>query len=153
MFAHAPDTNDFVAGLTACSSPAGRIVLEFPYAAEFIEKSEFDTIYHEHVFYFSLTALQPLFPRHGLAIFRVEHLPIHGGSLRLFAGHTGRARGGTPSPDAGRGAAKGVASLAYYEGFASQVQHKRDLLDFWPGSNGRANASPPTALRPRAARC
>src|SRR6185369_3072382 len=89
VFAHAPDTNDFVAGLGALVKPDGRIVLEFPYAVDFIEKSEFDTIYHEHVFYFSLTALKPLFERHGLAIFKVERLAIHGGSLRLFAGATG----------------------------------------------------------------
>src|SRR5215471_3145113 len=85
VFAHAPDTNDFVAGLRALLKRDGRIILEFPYAIEFVEKSEFDTIYHEHVFYFSLTALSPLFQRHGLSIFQVERLPIHGGSLRLFA--------------------------------------------------------------------
>ncbi len=89
VFAHAPDTNDFVAGLRTLLKPNGRIVLEFPYAADFFEKTEFDTIYHEHVFYFSLTALKPLFERHGLTIFHVERLSIHGGSLRLFAGHAG----------------------------------------------------------------
>ncbi|HUZ07454.1 MAG TPA: class I SAM-dependent methyltransferase [Candidatus Paceibacterota bacterium] len=89
VFAHAPDTNDFVAGLKKLLKPAGRVALEFPYGVEFIEHNEFDTIYHEHVFYFTLTALLPLFARHGLEIFRVERLPIHGGSLRLFAGHTG----------------------------------------------------------------
>src|SRR6266700_1302988 len=89
VFAHAPHTNDFVAGLRTLLKPAGRIIIEFPYAADFIEKSEFDTIYHEHVFYFSLTALEPLFQRHGLSIFHVERLGIHGGSLRLFACHNG----------------------------------------------------------------
>ncbi|MEI2725296.1 MAG: class I SAM-dependent methyltransferase [Verrucomicrobiota bacterium] len=89
VFAHAPDTNDFVAGLKTLLQPKGRIVLEFPYGADFIEHTEFDTIYHEHVFYFTLTALQPLFERHGLTLFRVQRLPLHGGSLRLFAGHTG----------------------------------------------------------------
>src|ERR1051325_679490 len=64
VFAHVPNTNDFVAGLQALLKPSGRIILEFPYAADFIEKTEFDTIYHEHVFYFSLTALEPLFQRH-----------------------------------------------------------------------------------------
>ena len=89
VFAHVPDTNGFVAGLKAALRPNGRVILEFPYAAELMEKAEFDTIYHEHVFYFTLTPLQDLFHRHGLAIFHVEPLPIHGGSLRLFAGHQG----------------------------------------------------------------
>ncbi|MCL5097245.1 MAG: class I SAM-dependent methyltransferase [Candidatus Omnitrophica bacterium] len=89
VFAHAPETNDFTSGLKTLLKPRGRIVLEFPYAADMIERTEFDTIYHEHVFYFHLTALIPLFERHGLAIFRIERLPIHGGSLRLFACHRG----------------------------------------------------------------
>jgi len=131
VFAHAPDTNDFVAGLKALLKPAGRIVLEFPYGVEFIEHNEFDTIYHEHVFYFTLTALQPLFARHGLAIFRVERLPIHGGSLRLFAGHTdAHAVEASVTNLLADEKQKGVDSLACYEGFASQVYHiKRELVE------------------------
>lgn len=91
VFAHAPDTNDFVAGLATLLKPGGRIALEFPYACDLVEHIEFDTIYHEHVFYFTLTALRPLFARHGLEIFDVERLAIHGGSLRLFARHAGRS--------------------------------------------------------------
>ncbi len=87
VFAHAPDTNDFVAGLAALLKPTGRIALEFPYACDLIEHVEFDTIYHEHVFYFTLTALVPLFARHGLEIFDARRLPIHGGSLRVYARH------------------------------------------------------------------
>jgi SAM-dependent methyltransferase len=129
VFAHAPDTNDFVAGLKKLVKPDGRIVLEFPYGVEFIEQNEFDTIYHEHVFYFMLTALQPLFARHGLAIFRVERLPIHGGSLRLFAGHTSAHAIETSVEQLlADEKQKGVDSLACYEGFASQVHGvKRDL--------------------------
>jgi SAM-dependent methyltransferase len=122
VFAHAPDTNDFVAGLKTLLKPQGRIVLEFPYGVDLIEHSEFDTIYHEHVFYFTLTALQPLFARHGLDIFRVEHLSIHGGSLRLFAGHAG-AHGVEVSVNnrLADEKSKGVGSLAYYEDFAANV--------------------------------
>ncbi len=131
VFAHAPDTNDFVAGLKTLLKPQGRIVLEFPYGVDLIEHSEFDTIYHEHVFYFTLTALQPLFARHGLEIFRVEHLAIHGGSLRLFAGHAG-VHGVETSVNqllAGE-KAKGLGSLAYYENFAAQVlEIKRSLRE------------------------
>jgi SAM-dependent methyltransferase len=131
VFAHAPDTNDFVAGLKKMLKPDGRIALEFPYGVEFIEHNEFDTIYHEHVFYFTLTALQPLFARHGLEIFRVERLPIHGGSLRLFAGHTGaHAVESSVTKLLADEKRKGVDSLACYEGFASQVHSiKRELAD------------------------
>ena len=131
VFAHAPDTNDFVAGLHALLKPQGRIVLEFPYAADFIEKSEFDTIYHEHVFYFSLTTLVPLFARHGLEIFQVERLPIHGGSLRLFAGHRG-AHSTRPSVAAllKEEKSKGMDALPYYESFSARVSElKRALVD------------------------
>ena len=129
VFAHAPDTNDFVAGLQALLKPAGRVVFEFPYAADFIEKTEFDTIYHEHVFYFSLTALQPLFARHGLTIFHVERLPIHGGSLRLFAGLAG-AHPVQPSVAAllADEQRKGLTGLPYYQSFATRVQELKAAL-------------------------
>jgi SAM-dependent methyltransferase len=131
VFAHAPNTNDFVAGLKTLLKPRGRVILEFPYAADFIEHNEFDTIYHEHVFYFSLTALRPLFARHGLEIFHVERLPLlHGGSLRLFAGATGEFSA-QPSVVAllAEEKNKGMASPAYYRDFAGRVQDlKRDLL-------------------------
>jgi SAM-dependent methyltransferase len=131
VFAHAPDTNDFVAALATLLKPQGRIVLEFPYGVDFIEHSEFDTIYHEHVFYFTLTALQPLFARHKLEIFRVEKLAIHGGSLRLFAGHAGaHAVESSVTILLADEKTKGVASLKYYEGFAAKVlEIKRSLRD------------------------
>lgn len=129
VFAHAPDTNDFVAGLRALLKPKGCIALEFPYGVDFIENSEFDTIYHEHVFYFTLTALQPLFKRHGLSIWRVRRLPIHGGSLRLFACHAGAY----PVEDSvnellHEEAKKGVAGYSFYEGFRQQVCELKDSL-------------------------
>jgi hypothetical protein len=130
VFAHAPDTNDFVDGLRELVKPNGRIILEFPYAADLIEKTEFDTIYHEHVFYFSLTALSPLFHRHGLEVIHVENIPIHGGSLRLFAAtqgaHTVQSSVGALLEEEKR---KGVNSEAYYEGFAKRVSElKRSLV-------------------------
>ena len=129
VFAHAPDTNDFVAGLSALLKPGGRIILEFPYAMDFIEKTEFDTIYHEHVFYFSLTALQPLFQRHGLEVFHVERLPIHGGSLRLFAGTAGKhPRRGSVKALLDEEKSKGINSTAYYEGFAGRVSELKSSL-------------------------
>jgi SAM-dependent methyltransferase len=89
VLAHAPDINDFAAGLKTLLHPGGRIVLELPYGVDLIENGEFDTIYHEHTFYFTLNPLIDLFTRHDLAVFDVERIPIHGGSLRLFIGHSG----------------------------------------------------------------
>lgn len=129
VFAHAPNPNDFVAGLKTLLKPDGQIVLEFPYALDFIEHNEFDTIYHEHVFYFSLTALLPLFKRHGLAIWEVERLSIHGGSLRLFAGIDGKhsVRNSVAELLANENA-KGVTGLAFYEGFAQRVRELKNAL-------------------------
>lgn len=130
VFAHAPAINDFTAGLRALLKPAGRAVLEFPYGVELVEKTEFDTIYHEHVFYFTLTPLLSLFRRHGLEIFHVERLAIHGGSLRLYAGPAGAhpVRASVAALLAEE-QAKGVSQPAFYQGFAAQVQQLRtDLL-------------------------
>jgi SAM-dependent methyltransferase len=123
VFAHAPDPNDFVTGLKTMLQPGGRVVLEFPHGLELLQKTEFDTIYHEHVFYFTLTALRPLFLRNGLEIFRVEQLPIHGGSLRIFASHPGTYPGdGTVETLLAEEHAQGVDSMPRYESFAGQVQ-------------------------------
>ena len=115
--------------MRAVLKPNGRIVLEFPYAGDFLEKTEFDTIYHEHVYYFSLMALLPLFARHGLAIFHVEKLSIHGGSLRLFAGHKD-AHVEQPSVNdlLQEEQRLGFNIPAYYQHFRQQVYSIRDSL-------------------------
>lgn len=129
VFAHAPDTNDFVAGLKTLLKPGGRVVLEFPYALDFIEHREFDTVYHEHVFYFALAPLEPLFARHGLEIFHVERLPIHGGSLRLFARHAGEGPV-RPAVVALREleAQRGVAGIEFYRDFSQRVAELKAAL-------------------------
>jgi SAM-dependent methyltransferase len=129
VFAHAPDINGFLAGLRQALKPSGHVILEFPYAVDLLEKTEFDTIYHEHVFYFTLTALQPLFAEHGLSICHVERLPIHGGSLRLFASQS-QTQPVNPSVEAllAQESEKGVGTLRYYERFASDVLAIRDEL-------------------------
>ncbi len=129
VFAHAPAINDFVAGLSLLLKTDGRIILEFPYAADLIEQSEFDTIYHEHVFYFTLTSLAPLFERHGLSVFHVERLPIHGGSLRLFLGHKGsRKQQSSVTELLADELDKGISSAGYYHGFAERVNKLREDL-------------------------
>jgi len=84
VLAHVADTNGFVAGIAALLKDDGMAVIEFPYVRDLIDHCEFDTIYHEHLCYFSVTAVDKLLRRHGLFLNDVRRLPIHGGSLRLF---------------------------------------------------------------------
>ncbi len=91
VMAHVPDINSVMAGIKTLLKPGGVFVMETPYVKDMIDHLEFDTIYHEHVFYYSLTALENLFRRHGLAATAVERLPIHGGSLRVTAMHIEQA--------------------------------------------------------------
>jgi hypothetical protein len=85
VMAHVPDLNGVVNGIATLLAPGGMAIVEAPYVKELIDRTEFDTIYHEHLCYFSLTALDSLFRRHGLTIVKVENLAIHGGTLRIFA--------------------------------------------------------------------
>ena len=84
VLAHVADTNGFVAGIKLLLKDTGVAVIEVPYAKDLIDHVEFDTIYHEHLCYFSVTALDRLFRRHGLYLNDVKRLSIHGGSLRLY---------------------------------------------------------------------
>ena len=85
VLAHVPDINDFVAGLATLVRPQGVITLEFPHLLRLIQQCQFDTIYHEHFSYLSLRVVEGVFATHGLAVFDVEELSSHGGSLRIFA--------------------------------------------------------------------
>ncbi len=89
VMAHVPDINSFIKGIKCLLKPKGYAVIEVPYFLDLVKKLEFDTIYHEHVFYFSLKALNLVFERHGLVIYDVEKIAMHGGTLRLFIGHSG----------------------------------------------------------------
>jgi SAM-dependent methyltransferase len=84
VLGHAADPNGFVRGIRTILKEDGIAVVEVPYVKELVDRHEFDTIYHEHLSYYSLTSLDQLFRRHGLSIIQVERLPIHGGTLRLF---------------------------------------------------------------------
>jgi SAM-dependent methyltransferase len=86
VLAHVPDVNGIAKGISLVLKESGVAAIETPYVRDLVERSEFDTIYHEHVFYYSLTSLTALFERHGLTIQDVEQIPIHGGSLRLYVG-------------------------------------------------------------------
>ena len=88
VLAHVPRLNDFVAGMKIILKQNGIITMEFPHLLQLIQDNQFDTIYHEHFFYFSLHTVQKIFSYHGLSIFDVDELPTHGGSLRIYATHT-----------------------------------------------------------------
>jgi 2-polyprenyl-3-methyl-5-hydroxy-6-metoxy-1,4-benzoquinol methylase len=87
VFAHVPDINDFTAGLKTMLSTGGTITLEFPHVYNLVLQNQFDTIYHEHFWYFSLFSVVKVLAKHGLKVYDVEELPTHGGSLRLFITH------------------------------------------------------------------
>lgn len=87
VLAHVPDIRDFVGGLKILLNSNGIITFEFPHLMQMIDKNQFDTIYHEHFSYLSLTTVSQIFNEFGLDIFDVEELPTHGGSLRIFAKH------------------------------------------------------------------
>jgi SAM-dependent methyltransferase len=127
VVAHVDDINDFVAGFARILKPTGSAIFEFAYAADMIERCEFDTIFHEHVFYHTLHGLTPLFERHGLHLNHVERLPIHGGSLRLTVSRALRR-----SEELGtlltHEAACGAHMVSFYEGFADRVRALRDSL-------------------------
>ena len=85
VLAHVPDINDFVAGFAVLLKPQGVATFEFPHLMELMKHTQFDTIYHEHFSYLSLTAVQRIFAANGLTVFDVETLSTHGGSLRVYA--------------------------------------------------------------------
>jgi SAM-dependent methyltransferase len=127
VLAHVPDVNDFVAGIATALAPDGIALIETPHIVSLISRCEFDTIYHEHVFYYSLMALEALFQRHRLAVERVELLGVHGGSLRLSVRHADRLRAIDPTVGRVRQQEQdlAVASPAYYADFASEVDRLR----------------------------
>lgn len=87
VYAHVPDINDFTLGLAAALRAEGTVTLEFPHLVPLIRQTQFDTIYHEHFSYLSLTAVTRIFAEAGLRIWDVEQLPTHGGSLRVYGCH------------------------------------------------------------------
>ncbi len=127
VLAHVSDLNGFVAGIATVLKLGGVAVVEVPHVKTMLQKLEFDTIYHEHLCYFSLIALQALFSRHGLKVADVEELPIHGGSLQLFLESDGE-----PSAAVHRildeERAMGLDRLDFYEDFGARVEALKTKL-------------------------
>ena len=128
VIAHVPDPNPFLRGVARMLKPTGIAVIEAPYVRDLVDKLEFDTIYHEHFSYFGATSFAALAARNGLALIDVEHVPIHGGSLRYVLGR----EDGPAKPavheflDAER--RRGVASPKFYKSFARRVGRLRARL-------------------------
>ncbi|CAB3912580.1 class I SAM-dependent methyltransferase [Achromobacter mucicolens] len=134
VLAHVPDINDFVSGFAALLKPQGVATFEFPHLLRMVQEGQFDTVYHEHYSYLSLTAVSRIFTANGLSVFDVEHLSTHGGSLRVFAQrldtgkHETRAEVARTLDEEQRA---GVATPEFYACFQQQAERvKNDLLAF-----------------------
>jgi len=130
VLAHVAGLNGFVRGLRLVLKDEGVAIIEVPYVKDMIERCEFDTIYHEHLCYFSLTALDHLLRRSGLVISEVERLSIQGGTLRVFAEKADGMGGARPSVRRllDEEADWGVEQEDFYSGFGARVAHLRDQL-------------------------
>ena len=146
VLAHVPDLDGFVNGIRLLLKDDGLAIIEAPYVKDLIDRCEFDTIYHEHLCYVSLTALDYLFERHGLRIMDVEQLPIHGGSLRIFA----KKKEAQTDGDHQRAlrvermlaeeAGWGVARAEFYRDFGGKVEClRRELLQLLGKLKGEGN--------------
>ena len=128
VLAHVADTNGFVEGIATLLKDDGVAVIECPYVKDLIEHGEFDTIYHEHLCYFSVTALRALFSRHGLYITRVVPLSIHGGSLRVFVEKQNRPEQSVHDYIESE-QRLGLDRLDYYADFSNRVNQIRTELN------------------------
>jgi len=134
VLAHVEDINGFVKSFAILLKPEGVATFEFPHLLNLIEHNQFDTIYHEHYSYLSLTAVQTIFEANDLTIFDVEELSTHGGSLRVYAqrGDTGKQFiSNIVNVLMAREEKAGIRKLEYYQGFQNKAEKvKIGLLDF-----------------------
>lgn len=133
VYAHVPDINDFTRGLKAVLKPGGTITLEFPHLLRLIQQCQFDTVYHEHFSYLSLTSVERIFRSAGLRIWDVETLVTHGGSLRIFGCHAQAAQTTTAAVGAmlDKEQEQGLQLLSTYAAFQTAADKvKNDLLIF-----------------------
>jgi SAM-dependent methyltransferase len=133
VLAQVPDLNDFVAGIARLLKPEGVVTLEFPHIGKLIAENQFDTIYHEHFSYFSLSTIEHLAARHGLKVIDVEKLASHGGSLRVYLalGTSQRDRDRRVDALIVEEENTGLLDIPTYQAFAEQVKRtKRELLSF-----------------------
>jgi SAM-dependent methyltransferase len=127
VLAHVPDLNGFVEGIRTLLKDTGIAVMEVHYIADLVDNREFDTVYHQHLCYFSVTALDNLFRRHGLFLNRVERISTYGGSLRLFVEPHENVSESVRSLMAEE-SNKGVDQIDYYLNFAKQAHEIKESL-------------------------
>ncbi len=133
VLAHVPDINDFVAGLREVLTPGGTVTVEFPHLMQLVQQGQFDTVYHEHFSYLSLHTVRRIFAAQGLALWDVQALATHGGSLRVWAQHAANPRPVQHSvAEMLRTEAEaGVLEPAFYRGLQVRAERiKNDLLAF-----------------------
>ena len=133
VYAHVPDINDFTCGLKTALKPGGIVTLEFPHLMRLIEHTQFDTVYHEHFSYLSLTSVSRIFAVAGLRVWHVEQLPTHGGSLRVFGCHADDARNNTAAVGAllSEETQRGLQSIETYAAFQAGADRvKNAMLEF-----------------------
>jgi SAM-dependent methyltransferase len=133
VLAHVPDINDFLKGFATLLQPSGVATFEFPHLLRLMTEQQFDTLYHEHYSYLSLTAVQSLCARNGLHIFDVEELPTHGGSLRVYAQRVGGERDASAAVAEllAREEQAGIRTSAFYSTLAPAAERiKHELLRF-----------------------
>lgn len=130
VFAHVDETLDFLIGCKLLLTDDGLVIIEVPYLKEFVDNLEYDTVYHEHHCYFSVTSLLRLCESAGLVIIRIDHVPIHGGSLRMYAGR--QETFGNHAPEvlaiAKDEEKKGLTNFETYIQFAEKVAGTREKL-------------------------
>ncbi len=127
VLAHVADTNGFVKGIKILLKEEGVAVIEVPYVRNLVERCEFDTIYHEHLCYFSITSVERLFRRHDLFLNEVEPLSIHGGSVRLYFSRQERA-GESVQRLLAQERELGIGQYPYYEDFSRRVLEIRKAM-------------------------
>lgn len=133
VYAHVPDINDFTRGLTAALKPGGTVTLEFPHLLQLLAQTQFDTVYHEHFSYLSLTTVERIFRTAGLRVWHVDRLPTHGGSLRVYGCHAADVRTSSSAVAAllHEEQAEGLQDLATYQSFQARADEvKNGLLAF-----------------------
>ncbi len=134
VLAHVPNLNDFLKGIKILLKPKGIVTLEFPHLMQLIENNQFDTIYHEHFSYFSLTTVEKIFNLHKLELFDVEEIPTHGGSLRVYLKHEGERsfkRTNSIKDVLMKEESAGLKKINYYSKFRKNAEKiKNDFLRF-----------------------
>ncbi len=150
VLAHVPDLNDFVSATKLILKSEGTITMEFPHLEKLIDGNQFDTIYHEHLSYFSFIVAERIFAKHGLEVFDVEELPTHGGSLRIYVKHkenNTREVSVRVLELRNHELIKGYADISSYEKFKERVVIlKQEIQQFLKEKNQRNSKQEETGL-------